>query len=39
MRKMKNGLTVLCLAAVLGGLCVITRNMLYKTVDKYYCRQ
>ncbi len=27
------------LAAVLGGLCVITRNMLYKTVDRYYCRQ
>ena len=27
------------LAAVLGALCVITRNKLYKTVDTYYCKQ
>lgn len=27
------------LAAVLAGLCLLTRYRLYKAVDKYYCRQ
>ena len=27
------------LAAVLGGLCVVTRARMYKTTDEYYCRQ